>query len=123
MDKKFINLEAIVKDITEGKIEVTGDPYAQKCVEAYRDVVLKRLAAEPAVNIDETSTWTRCKDRPPEKEGLYLVCKPAEADGRLFIPRIFAWKEETWWNVFDEPMMGIEYWMPLPASPTAEEWT
>ena len=51
MDKKYINLEAIVKDITEGKIEVTGDPYAQKCVEAYRDVVLKRLAAEPAVNI------------------------------------------------------------------------
>lgn len=49
MDKKYINLEAIVKDITEGKIEVTGDPYAQKCVEAYRDVILKRLAAEPAV--------------------------------------------------------------------------
>lgn len=51
MAKKYIDLEAIVKDIAEGKIEVTGDPYAQQCVEAYRDVILKRLAAEPAITV------------------------------------------------------------------------
>lgn len=51
MDKRYISLDAIVKDITEGKIEVTGDPYAQKCVEAYRDVILKRLAAEPTITV------------------------------------------------------------------------
>lgn len=51
MDKKYISLDAIVKDIMEGKIEVTGDPYAQQCVEAYRDVILKRLEAEPTITV------------------------------------------------------------------------
>lgn len=67
MGKKYIDLDAIVKDITTGKIEITGDPYAKACVEAYRDVLLKRLSTEPTVELTPvTAIYEAEKDLIPK---------------------------------------------------------
>ena len=59
--------------------------------------------------------WISVKDRLPDEDGWYLVCKHNRV-------RVAEWCKDCWYNESDLPIddCAITYWQPLPEPPQDE---
>lgn len=69
------------------------------------------LVAIPAADV-QTVKWINVKDRLPDEDGWYLVCK----HNRVTVAE---WWKDSWYNESDLPIddCAITYWKPLPEPP------
>ena len=66
----------------------------------------------PAADVQPVNRWISVKDRFPDEDGWYLVCKHNRV-------RVAEWCKDCWYNESDLPIddYAITYWKPLPEPP------
>lgn len=73
---------------------------------------LRIIENMPAADVQPISQWISVKDRLPDEDGWYLVCKHNRV-------RVAEWCKDCWYNESDLPIddCAITYWQPLPELP------
>ncbi len=81
---------------------------------AYADA-MDFIDAIPAADVQPVKQWISVKDRLPNEDGWYLVCKHNRV-------RVAEWCKDCWYNESDLPIddCAITYWQPLPEPPKEE---
>lgn len=96
-------------EMTIFKAEVNPDKL-DACID---DILMRvdRLEAKFA-GIQSVNQWINVKDRLPDEDGWYLVCKHNRV-------RVAEWCKDCWYNESDFPIddCAITYWQPLPEPP------
>ena len=79
--------------------------------EAYATAA-RRIDQMPAAGVQPINPWISVKDRLPDEDGWYLVCKHNRV-------RVAEWCKDCWYNESDLPIddCAITYWQPLPEPP------
>lgn len=69
----------------------------------------------PTVEVEPDKGWISVKDRLPECDGLYIVCKTVEGHQICFEAR---WRRNEWLSVVNDNQLDyISHWQPLPEPP------
>lgn len=78
---------------------------------AYADA-MDFIDAIPAADVQPVNRWISVKDKLPDEDGWYLVCKHNRV-------RVAEWCKDCWYNESDLPIddCAITYWQPLPEPP------
>ena len=65
-----------------------------------------------SADVQPVNQWISAKDRLPDEDGWYLVCKHNRV-------RVAEWCKDCWYNESDLPIdyCTITYWQPLPEPP------
>ena len=71
-----------------------------------------RVRELPTADVQPVNQWISVKDRFPDEDGWYLVCKHNRV-------RVAEWCKDCWYNESDLPIddCAITYWQPLPEQP------
>jgi hypothetical protein len=91
------------------------------CTSSYNGVMCRACADAgamdilidiPAADVQPINQWISVKDRLPDEDGWYLVCKHNRV-------RVAEWCKDCWYNESDLPIddCTITYWKPLPEPP------
>ena len=83
--------------------------------EGYKECTNCGMLNVPTADVQPVSQWISVKDRLPDKDGWYLVCKHNRV-------RVAEWCKDCWYNESDLPIddCTITYWQPLPELPKEE---
>ena len=112
-------------------VEILNETYdgfliAEKvCSDAFKDEITDRkialltaidvLKQSSTVEVEPDKGWISVKDRLPEKEWLYIVCKTVRGHRISFEAR---WEGNTWLSVVENKRLKyITHWQPLPMPP------
>ena len=111
---EYISREEAIKELRE--VYENEYPTASGDFDEYasHDVpnVLRNI---PAADVQPVPQWISVKDRLPDEDGWYLVCKHNRV-------RVAEWCKDCWYNESDLPIddCAITYWQPLPEPPQDE---
>lgn len=96
--------------------------YLQPITEAVREYVKIMIDRQPTVEAEPDKGWISVKDRLPENDGLYIVCKTVKGHQISFEAH---WKGNKWLSVVKNNQLDyVTHWMPLPEPPKGEWlWT
>jgi len=73
---------------------------------------------EPTIEVKPDKDWISVKDRLPENDGLYIVCKTVRGHRISFEAH---WKGNEWLSVVKNNQLDyITHWQPLPEPPKGE---
>lgn len=73
---------------------------------------IQDISAVEAADVQPVDRWISVKDRLPDEDGGYLVCKHNRV-------RVAEWCKDCWYSESDLPIddCAITYWQPLPKPP------
>ena len=73
---------------------------------------------EPTIEVKPDKDWISVKDRLPENDGLYIVCKTVMGHRIVFEA---SWRGNEWLSVVKDLKLDyITHWQPLPEPPKEE---
>lgn len=76
---------------------------------------LRIIEDAPTVEVQPDNGWISVKDRLPENDGLYIVCKTIRGHQISFEAH---WKGNKWLSVVNNNLLDyVTHWMPLPEPP------
>ena len=76
------------------------------------------VKALPSKDYEPDDDWINIKDRLPDKDGLYIVCKTIKPHQIVFEAR---WKGDKWLSVVKNNQLDyVTHWQPLPEPPKEE---
>lgn len=85
--------------------------------EAYEKAAIL-IDSLPAIEVKPDNGWISVKDRLPENDGLYIVCKAIKPHQIVFEAH---WKENKWLSVVKNNQLDcITHWQSLPKPPKEE---
>lgn len=99
--------------------EETVKAFCEKCKGYYDGHCIHRgecdvdvIKTAPAADVQPVDRWISVKERFPDEDGWYLVCKHNRV-------RVAEWCKDCWYNESDLPIddCTITYWKPLPEPP------
>lgn len=110
---EYISREAVVrylKGYSEKECN-SNSPYGM-ITSSVLNKAERALSEMPAADVQSVDRWISVKDRFPDEDGWYLVCK----HNRI---RVAEWCKDCWYNESDLPIddCTITYWKPLPEPP------
>jgi len=82
------------------------------------NLILQDIRNAPTIETEPDKGWISVKDRLPENDGLYIVCKTIRDHQIVFEAR---WQGGNWKSVVKNSQLDfITDWQPLPKPPKGE---
>lgn len=92
--------------------------YLQPITEAVREYVKIMIDRQPTVETELDKGWISVKDRLPENDCLYIVCKTVKGHRISFEAH---WVGNKWLSVVNNNQLDyVTHWQPLPEPPKGE---
>lgn len=108
---KMISLDDIIEYCDNERTAYKANSCGAACT-ALRRVV--EFAKEYAIEAEPDNGWISVKDKLPENDGLYIVCKTVMGHQISFEAR---WKGNKWLSVIKNNQLDyITHWQPLPST-------
>lgn len=107
---EYISREAMLRNLTADLEHHSdeGDPRTNLIMQRF----IEYVENFPSTDVQPVDRWISVKERFPDEDGWYLVCKHNRV-------RVAEWCKDCWYNESDLPIddCTITYWKPLPEPP------
>lgn len=110
---RYIDAELLESKYREGTDP--QDPYSEITYLLPEDV-----ESIPTADVEPVKGWISVKERLPEYDYLYIVCRTIQGHQICFEAR---WEGNKWLSVVENVQLGyITHWQPLPEPPKENGW-